>query len=313
MSRGYSLDLRARVVECIEAGASRREAAERFEVSVSSAVRWMQRFVQFGNAAAKPSGGSTSPLEVHAAWILERVAKHADLTLDEIVTAMREQGIAGSRTAVWRFLARHQITVKKKSLRAAEQQRADVAQARRRWMREQGFFDPARLVFVDETATATNMARLRGRCARGVRLIGHVPQSHWQTLTFVAGLRQDGMVAPFVIDGPIDGASFLAYAEQCLVPTLKPGDIVVMDHLKAHLVAGVREAIEAAGATVLYLPQYSPDLDPIEMAFAKLKALLRKAAERTVRGLWRRIASFIPEVTPQECANYFRHAGYAAT
>ena len=122
-----------------------------------------------------------------------------------------------------------------------------MAQARRRWIREQGFFDPARLVFVDETAT--NMARLRGRRARGVRLIGHVPQSHWKTLTFVAGLRQDGMVAPFVIEGPIDGANFLAYAEQCLVPALKPGDIVVMDHLKAHLVAGVREAIEAAGAT----------------------------------------------------------------
>jgi transposase len=132
-------------------------------------------------------------------------------------------------------------------------------------------------VFVDETATASNMARLRGRCARGVRLIGHVPQSHWKTLTFVAGLRQDGMVAPFVIEGSIDGANFLAYAEQCLVPALKPGDIVVMDRLKAHLVAGVREAIEAAGATVVYLPQYSPDLDPIEMAFAKLKGLFAQS------------------------------------
>jgi transposase len=210
MSKPYSLDLRARVVECVEAGASRHEAAERFEVSVSSAVRWMQRFVQFGNAAAKPSGGSTSPLEAHAAWLLERVAKDPDLTLDEIVAAMREQGIAGSRTAVWRFFERHQITVKKKSLRAAEQQRADVARARQRWMREQGFFDPAHLVFVDETATSTNMARPYGRCPRGVRLIGHVPQGHWQTLTFVAGLRQDGMVAPMVVEGAMDGPSFLA-------------------------------------------------------------------------------------------------------
>ena len=286
MSRGYSLDLRTRLVECVEAGASRHEAAERFEVSVSSAVRWMQRFVRFGSVAAKPSGGSTSPLEAHAAWLLELVAKHPDLTLDEIVAAMRREGIAGSRTAVW---------------------------ARRRWMLEQGLFDPARLVFVDETATATNMARPYGRCARGVRLIGHVPQSHWQTITFVAGLRHDAMVAPMVVEGPITGEMFLAYVEQCLVPTLKRGDIVVMDRLQAHFAAGVREAIEAAGATLLYLPQYSPDLDPIELAFAKFKALLRKAAERSVRSLWRRIGSLIPKFTPQECANYFRHAGYAAT
>jgi len=313
MSRGYSLDLRTRLVECVEAGASRHEAAERFEVSVSSAVRWMQRFVRFGSVAAKPSGGSTSPLEAHAAWLLELVAKHPDLTLDEIVAAMRREGIAGSRTAVWRFFARHQITVKKKSIRAAEQKRADVARARRRWMLEQGLFDPARLVFVDETATATNMARPSGRCARGVRLIGHVPQSHWQTITFVAGLRHDAMVAPMVVEGPITGEMFLAYVEQCLVPTLKRGDIVVMDRLQAHFAAGVREAIEAAGATLLYLPQYSPDLDPIELAFAKFKALLRKAAERSVHSLWRRIGSLIPKFTPQECANYFRHAGYAAT
>jgi len=251
------LDLRTRLVECVEAGASRHEAAERFEVSVSSAVRWMQRFVRFGSVAAKPSGGSTSPLEAHAAWLLELVAKHPDLTLDEIVAAMRREGIAGSRTAAWRFFARHQITVKKKSMHAAEQKRADVARARRRWMLEQGLFDPARLVFVDETATSTNMARPRGRCARGVRLIGHVPQSHWQTITFVAGLRLDAMVAPMVVEGPITGEMFLAYVEQCLVPTLKRGQ----DHLKAHFAAGVRQAIEAAGATLLYLPQYSPDLE----------------------------------------------------
>ena len=164
-----------------------------------------------------------------------------------------------------------------------------------------------------QPATATNMARPYGRCARGVRLIGHVPQSHWQTITFVAGLRHDAMVAPMVVEGPMTGEMFLAYVEQCLVPTLKRGDIVVMDRLQAHFAAGVREAIEAAGATLLYLPQYSPDLDPIELAFAKFKALLLKAAERSVRSLWRRIGSLIPKFTPQECANYFRHAGYAAT
>jgi transposase len=235
------------------------------------------------------------------------------LTLDEIVAAMRQHGIAGSRSAVWRFFERHKITFKKKSVRAAEQERADVAQARRRWMREQGLFDPARLVFVDETAVSTNMARLRGRCERGERLIAHVPQSNWQTITFVAGLRQDGIVAPFVINGAMNGASFLAYLEQCLVPTLKRDDIVIIDNLTAHHVAGVRETVEAAGATLRYLPQYSPDLDPIEMALAKLKALLRRAAVRSVRGLWHRLGSLIQTFTPQECANYLRHAGYAAT
>jgi transposase len=313
MSKPYSLDLRERVVALIEAGASRHEAAEQFAVSVSSAIRWMQRFVRVGSAAAKPSGGSTSPLEAHAPWLLELIAKHPDLTLDEIVMAMQREGIAGSRVAVWRFFKRHNITVKKKSVRAAEQQRLDVARARRRWMREQGLFDPARLVFVDETATSTNMARLRGRCERGLRLIGYVPQGNWQTVTFVAGLRHDRMVAPFVINGAMNGACFLAYLEQCLVPTLKPGDVVVIDNLKAHHVAGVREVIEAAGATLRYLPKYSPDLDPIELAFAKLKALLRKAAARSVRGLWHRIGSFIPAFSPHECANYLRHAGYAAT
>jgi transposase len=312
MSKPYSLDLRERVVDTVEAGASRHEAAERFEVSVSSAIRWVQRSMKFGSVTAQPIGGSTSPLETHAAWLLNLITKHPDLTLDEIVAAMHRHGISGSRSAVWRFFDRHKISVKKKSVRAAEQERADVVRARQRWMREQGLLDPARLVFVDETATSTNMARLRGRCARGLRLIDHVPQSHWQTVTFVAGLRHDRMVAPFVIDGPMTGVSFLAYLEQCLVPTLQRGDIVIVDNLKAHQVAGVSEAIEAVGATLRYLPRYSPDLDPIEMPFSKLKSLLRKAAERSVRGLWHRIGSIIPTFSPQECANYFRHAGYAA-
>lgn len=312
MSKPYSLDLRERVVAMVKAGASRYEAAERFEVSVSSAIRWVQRHVKSGSVAAQPIGGSVSPLEIHAAWLLKLIARHPDLTLDEIVAAMHQHGIPGSRSAVWRFFDRHKISFKKKSVRAAEQERVDVVRARRRWMREQGLLDPARLVFVDETSTSTNMARLRGRCARGLRLIGHVPQSHWQTVTFVAGLRHDRMVAPFVIDGPMTGADFVAYLEQCLVPTLQRGDIVIVDHLRVHQVAGVRAAIEAVGATLRYLPRYSPDLDPIEMPFSKLKALLRKAAERSVRALQHRIGSIVPTFSPQECANYFRHAGYAA-
>ena len=199
----------------------------------------------------------------------------------------------------------------KKSLSAAEQQRADVARARRRWMREQGMFDAARLVFIDETSANTKMMRLHGRCVRGERLVDHVPQGHWKTITFVAALRRHGMRASQTIDGSMTGKKFLAYVERCLAPTLKRKDIVMIDNLPAHKAAGVREAIEARGAMLRYLPKYSPDLNPIEMPFSKLKAYLRKAAERTIPRLRRRIGKFARTLTTREASNYFRHAGYA--
>jgi len=185
-----------------------------------------------------------------------------------------------------------------------------VARARRRWMREQGMFDPAHLVFVDETAANTKMVRLSGRCRRGERLIGRVPQGHWKTITFVAALRRNGMRAPCTFDGPMNGAKFLAYVKNCLAPTLKRKDKVVIDNLAAHKAPGIRAAIEARGATLRYLPQYSPDFNPIEMPFSKLKASLRKAAERTIPGLCRRIGRFAWTLSPREARNYFRHAGY---
>jgi transposase len=171
--------------------------------------------------------------------------------------------------------------------------------------------DPAQLVFIDETWATTNMTRQRGRCPRGERLIGAVPHGHWKTSTFVAALRVTGLTAPLVLDGAMNGEAFRAYVEQILAPTLSPRDIVVMDNLACHKVAGVREAIEACGASLLYLPPYSPDLNPIEHSFAKLKALIRKAAARTRDALWNAIGSFVPRFLPQECANYFASAGYA--
>jgi transposase len=200
----------------------------------------------------------------------------------------------------------------KKSLRAAEQDRADVARARARWKRHQPGLDPARLVFIDETWAKTNMTRTHGRCLRGKRLVAKVPHGRWRTLTFLAALRQDGITAPCVIDGPINGRAFLAYVEQVLVPTLKPGDIVVMDRLGSHKGKAGRAAIRKAGAKLFFLPPYSPDLNPIEQAFAKLKTLLRKAAERTVDATWKRIGELLDRFTPQECNNYFANAGYAS-
>jgi len=186
-----------------------------------------------------------------------------------------------------------------------------VAAARRQWRQDQPLLDAAKLVFLDETGTATDMARLRGRGPRAKRLIGKVPYGHWKTTTFVAALRNDTITAPFVIDKPMNGTIFRAYVEQCLAPTLSLGDIVVMDNLSAHKVDGVRQAIEATGAILLYLPPYSPDLNPIEQAFSKLKTLLRKAAERSVPALWDRIGELLTAFSPAECANYLRNSGYA--
>ena len=188
-----------------------------------------------------------------------------------------------------------------------------MAQARRRWIRSQGLLDTTRLVFIDETAANTKMTRLYGRCPRGERLIASAPWGDWKTVTFVAALRHNGLTAPLIVDGAMNGETFLAYVERCLVPSLKRNDIVIMDNLLVHKVPGVREAIEAAEAGLEYLPKYSPDLNPIEMPFAKLKALLRKLARRTVPGLYRGIAKFIPTVSPRESRNYFRHAGYGST
>lgn len=198
-------------------------------------------------------------------------------------------------------------------MHASEQERPDVAAARAAWLAAQPELDPRRLVFIDETGTATNMARLRGRAKRGARLVGRVPWGHWKILTFVAGLRQDGITAPFVIDRAMNRAIFVEYLRQCLVPTLHPGDIVVMDNLSAHKGERVQQIIAAAGAELRYLPAYSPDLNPIEQAIAKLKAHLRKAQERSIDALWPRIGKLLDLFTPHECANFFANSGYAQT
>lgn len=173
--------------------------------------------------------------------------------------------------------------------------------------------DAAQFVFLDETSTATNMARRYGRSPSEQRLVAAVPYGHWKTTTFLAGLRQSGVVAPLVLDGPITGAAFRAYVEQFLAPVLEPGDVVVLDNLAAHKVDGVRQAIGATGASILYLPPYSPDLNPIEQLFAKLKALLRKAAARTTDDLWSTIGCLLETCSPPECTNYLRHCGYGST
>ena len=194
---------------------------------------------------------------------------------------------------------------------AGERDRPDVARRRAQWTKYQDRIDPSRLVFIDETWTKTNMAPLRGWGPRGSRLIAKVPHGHWQTTTFLAALRHDRIDAPWLLEGPIDGESFHLYVEKILVPTLRPGDIVIMDNLGSHKGKAIRRLIRSAGAKLLFLPKYSPDLNPIEQVFAKLKHLLRKAAARTVETVCAAIGELLGTFTKDECANYFKNSGYA--
>lgn len=182
--------------------------------------------------------------------------------------------------------------------------------ARKAWRAVQHGIDRQRLVFLDETSASTKMARAYGRSPRGTRCVAAVPHGHWKTTTFIAGLRVGAVTAPMLLDGPMDGEAFLLYVRQLLCASLRPGDVVVADNLASHKVAGVRQAIEARGASLLYLPAYSPDLNPIEMFFAKFKAALRKAAHRHVDALWEGVATILSSISPSECANYFTAAGY---
>jgi transposase len=250
--------------------------------------RWTQRWlpanakmsVRKSYVEAKPgTGHSRSPLDQHKQWLIELIAAEPDLTLEEIrarLCALRES----KRPVSVRSGASSTVTTSpsKKTLHAAEQDRPDVAAERAALKAEQPKLRAPRLIFIDETAVTTKMVRHNGRSPRGERLVSGVPHGHWKTLTLVAALRIDSLTAPYVIDGPMDGPSFLAYVEQVLVPTMRKGGIVFMGNLRTHKIAGVREAIEAIGARVRYLPAYSPDLNPIEQAFSRLKAELRKAS-----------------------------------
>ena len=185
-----------------------------------------------------------------------------------------------------------------------------MAERRRVWKAAQPFIDPRSLVFLDETGVNTKMARLHGWAPVGERCRDSVPWGHWKTMTFIAGLRLSGITAPWVLDGPMDGEAFRVYVREVLAPTLRRGDVVVLDNLPSHKVAGVRKAITARRAQLFYLPPYSPDLNPIEMAFAKLKALLRQEPARTIDALVSRIGHLLDRFPAIECANFFQAAGY---
>jgi transposase len=306
-------DLRKRVVESVvEEGLSRNAAAKRFGVSIASAIRWVWRFHATGEMSASATGGDrrSERIEAHHDYLLGLIGRQPDITLLEI----RERLIANcgqrfSTSVLWRFFDRHEITFKK-TAHAEEQQRSDVLKRRREWFDGQLDLDPTKLVFIDETGTSTKMARTSGRRRRGRRLRVGIPHGHYKNITLVAGLRIRGLVAQKAFDKPMNAATFEEWVEKCLVPTLSKGDVVVMDNLSSHMGPRVEDLIKAAGATLKYLPPYSPDMNPIEKAYSKLKAFLRKIAERTVLGLLNALEACAEIFKPTECVNYFKACGY---
>jgi len=198
-------------------------------------------------------------------------------------------------------------------IHAQEREREDVQAARQQWNVTVQDRTAQRLIFLDETWVSTHMTRLYGYAPRGQRLVAAVPHGHWKTTTFIGGLTTQGFIAPMVLDGPVNAAAFTAYIQQVLAKETRPGDLLVLDNLSSHKTAAVQATLTSCRIDYLYLPPYSPDLNPIENAFSKLKRLVRTAAERTVEGLWSAIGKLIDSFRPNECANYIRHCGYAAT
>jgi transposase len=310
--KSYSQDLRERVFAAADDGEPVGRIATMLRVSVSYVSKVLSRRRLTGQTQARPQRCHVVPkLSGLLPAIEAQVSHRPDATIGELRAWLLEtHKVSASTGLINKTLAALDPTFKKTSLHAAEQEREDVAKARVEWREQQPKLSPPKLVFIDESSVKTNMTRRCGRAKPGHRLVAAVAHGHWKTTTFVGALRCDGLTAPLTIDGAINGELFLAYVEQILVPTPKPGDVVIMDNLRVHKMAGVREAIEAAGAKLLFIPPYSPDLNPIELAFSKLKALLRAKAIRTVEALWNALGELCDSFSPGECANYFRHDGY---
>ncbi|WP_020475869.1 IS630 family transposase [Zavarzinella formosa] len=308
--RAYSSDLRVRIYEARQSGETTAEVAERFGVSTAFVRRLCQRFRETGSLAPRPfRNGSVRKLAGHEEELHQAVLKHPDATPAE----HRERlNLPASRVTVWRAMRRLRLTRKKKSVRASEQDRPDVAEARREWPSKLAGVSPDELVFLDETGATTTMQRTRGHGPAGERVVADAPFKRWRGVTFVGALTSGGLAAPWAFEGVMNGELFSAYVGQVLVPSLRPGMVVVMDNLPARKVGGIETAIRSAGCRLEYLPPYSPDLNPIENAFSKLKRGLRDWAARTTKGIYKALRRIIPRFQPKECLNYFRHCGYAA-
>jgi len=291
-------------------GRDEQEIAAALRISPSCVSKWAKRKRETGSLAPSQIGGY-KPRTLsgeRADWLRSRIAA-GPFTLRGLSAELAERGIKTHPRAVWVFVHAEGLSFKK-TLLAEEQTRPDVARKRARWKAHQGRIAPSRLMFIDETWVKTNMAPLRGWGTRGRRLKAYAPHGHWKTLTFIAALRCDRIDAPWVIDGPINGETFLLYIEKILAPTLSPGDVVVLDNLRSHKGKAARAIVRAKGAHLIFLPPYSPDLNPIEQVFAKLKHLVRNAQPRDVEATLRKVGELLDLFSPAECANYTKgHSG----
>jgi transposase len=310
--------LRTRFARYIEEGLSGRSAAARLKLSAATGSRWARLLRVTGSVHPAPQGRpmGTGKLAPHHAFFEELIAQDPDITLFELRDALADaEGLRVHHSSIAGLLKRLGFSYKK-SLVASEQRRASVKQARRDWARwRQTAIQamPDRVVFLDETLVKTNLTRLRGRSLRGTRLSMDAPFGNWGTQTFIAGLTHEALIAPWVIQGSMDGEAFAAYVRKVLVPELQPGTAVVLDNLATHRNAEATQALREAGCWFLYLPPYSPDLNPIEQAFSKLKAHLRKAGARSFTALFAALGKICDLFTPQECWNYFLAAGYVSS
>ena len=304
----YSIDLRKRVLKAWDSGLDADRVAARYDVSRAWVHRLVQRRRETGSIAprrqTKFRSRALTP-DQHTR-LVTLITATPDATLAELRDALPT---TAALSTLWRAIGGLGFTLKK-TVHADEQRRPDIAAARRQWRTWQPLRDVRQYVFLDECGVATDLLRRYGRSPLGTRLRDHTPCSHWQTHTVIAALRLSGLSAPAVFDGPIDKLTFLAYVEQVLAPSLQPGDVVVLDNLAAHKQPAVRAAIEAAGAQLRFLPPYSPDFNPIELAFAKLKAFLRTARPRTFDHVCALIAAALDLFTADECRNFVRHCGY---
>jgi transposase len=312
MTRPYSDDLRERALLRFEAGETTRSIGRALGISPSCVSKWRRLKRETGSLSPGKIGGhKRRVLSGKVADWLRKRCRSRPFTTRGLTAELAARGIKTDRRAVWIFLHAEGLSFKKTVL-PAEQNRPDIARKRRRWKANQHRIAPERLVFIDETWIKTNMAPLRGWGPKGQRLAASVPHGHWKTLTFIAALRVDRVDAPFVIDGPINGELFTLYVEKILAPTLTKGEIVILDNLGSHKGHAAKRAIQAAGAHRFFLPPYSPDLNPIEQLFAKLKHALRNEQPRTVEATWRKLGLILDLVSPTECANYLKNSGYAS-
>jgi transposase len=329
MPKPYSQDLRDRVIDAVKKGEmSRRAAARRYEISESVAIKWLERVERHGSREPVGHGGHrASKLMPHLDFLEAARSEKSDITLQALCDRLwSERGVEADTSMMSRFFRRIGITLKKRpSSRASRIARTSAAIANdgepirassilgawssstRPGQRPRRDLDKDQ----DETWTKTNMTRLRGWAPKGERLVDKVPHGRWKTATFLAALRNDRIDAPCLFEGPINGERFHAYVEQFLVPTLKPGDVVILDNLGSHKGKAVRRAIRDVGARLVFLPKYSPDLNPIEQVFAKFKTLLRKVGARSYEAVSQACAQILTQYPPDECAAYIRNAGYA--